>query len=261
MVEVVEDLEELEAFLRRDPLLNLYALGDLDPFFQPWCTFYGWRGRHGLEAVALLYQGQALPALLALGPPPLDRLLEALAPSLPRRLYAHLSPGLERSLEARYEVEHRGRFARMGLTRPERVLSLGATADRLAPEDLPEVVALYEAAYPEHWFDPRMLETGRYFGLRRQGELTAVAGVHVFSRSFGAAALGNITTHPRWRRQGLGRRVTAALCADLLEDIDVIGLNVRQDNHGATQLYASLGFEVIAPYGEVLAATRDVATL
>ena len=54
-----------------------------------------------------------------------------------------------------------------------------------------------------------MLETGKYFGIRREGILVSVAGIHVYSPEYDVAALGNITTHPDFRGQGLGRKVTA----------------------------------------------------
>ena len=35
----------------------------------------------------------------------------------------------------------------------------------LTTHDLPRIEALYQAAYPETWFNPRMLETGQYVGI------------------------------------------------------------------------------------------------
>jgi len=70
------------------------------------------------------------------------------------------------------------------------------------------------------------------------------------------AALGNITTHPDHRGKGLGRSVTAKLCTSLCEDVDHIGLNVKMDNRLAVSLYRSLGFEVIASYGEYMVEAR-----
>jgi len=72
----------------------------------------------------------------------------------------------------------------------------------------------------------------------------------VYSTVYRVAALGNITTHPEYRNQGLGRAVTTKICHSLGEKVDVIGLNVKQDNMAALSLYCSLGFKIFAEYGE-----------
>jgi ribosomal protein S18 acetylase RimI-like enzyme len=98
-----------------------------------------------------------------------------------------------------------------------------------------------------------MLETETYFGIRRDGVLVSVAGVHVVSRSHRAAALGNITTDPSVRGQGLARIATAAVCRCLLDrNVDLIGLNVESQNAAAIGVYRKLGFERVAGYDEVL---------
>ena len=95
-----------------------------------------------------------------------------------------------------------------------------------------------------------MLKTGQYIGYRVDGRLLSVGGVHVYSPTYRVAALGNITTHPDFRNQGLGRAVTAKLCISLREKVDVIGLNVKQDNRSALRVYQSLGFNISVEYGE-----------
>jgi predicted GNAT family acetyltransferase len=121
---------------------------------------------------------------------------------------------------------------------------------RLSRTDLAEVTEFYQRSYPGNWFDPRMLETGQYFGLREQGALVSVAGVHVYSPQYRVAALGNIATLPDCRGQGFARRVTAAVCRSLLSSVDYIGLNVKADNSPAIRCYQRLGFETVTSYGE-----------
>jgi predicted GNAT family acetyltransferase len=95
-----------------------------------------------------------------------------------------------------------------------------------------------------------MLLTGKFYGYRKNGHLLSIGGIHVFSPVYRVAALGNITTHPEYRNQGMGRAVTAKLCLSLLENVDIIGLNVKQDNLPAINLYKSLGFKISSEYGE-----------
>jgi predicted GNAT family acetyltransferase len=103
-----------------------------------------------------------------------------------------------------------------------------------------------------------MLDTGRYVGIRRDGRLACVAGVHVWSPTWRVAALGNVATLPSLRGSGLATSACARLCRVLLDDgIDVVSLNVRADNAAAIRAYEKLGFTRAAEYVEVsLAAPR-----
>ena len=100
----VHDKEPLKAFFRRDVYLHLYALGDLDEYCWPHTTWYALDRGRGFEAVALLYSGLTLPALLALDrrPEAMKELLARILHLLPRRFYAHLSPGLEKVFQSRH---------------------------------------------------------------------------------------------------------------------------------------------------------------
>lgn len=262
----LRDRARIEAYLREDPALHLYELGDLDPFFWPATRWFGLEaGADRLEALALLYQGPEVSTLLALdrrSPSPLPELLGRLAqepahpgaPPLPDRLHAHLSPGLADALAPRLRSSAPVPALRLALAEPAR---LGAVPDLDAPDlialDLSHqaaAMAFYAEAYPGNWFDRRMLETGCYVGLLEDGSLAAVAGVHVYSPTTRVAALGNVATHPRARRRGYGRRVTARLCRDLCATVDVIGLNVYEANTAAIALYTDLGFAPVARYEE-----------
>ncbi|GIF46563.1 FR47-like protein [Asanoa ferruginea] len=242
MLRSVHDRAELAALLRKDAALHAYELGDLDDFFWPYTTWY----RHG-ETVALIYHGLATPTLLAFGPDePLRALLTRLLPLLPRTFYAHLSPGAGDTLAPAF---------RRGYGGPHHKMVLGdirgpAEGEPLGPGDAGELEALYAAAYPGNWFDRRMLETGQYVGVRRDGRVVAVAGVHVWSPAYRVSAIGNVTVHPEHRGQGLAQRVTAALCHRLRETTDVVTLNVKADNAAAIAAYERIGFTIAGDYEE-----------
>lgn len=246
--------DEIEAFLRRNVFLHLYEIGDLDDFFWPYTSWYAHKDGGAIRELALVYYGTDLPVLLAFidGPPVvMHSLLRSMAHQLPRRLYAHLSPGLVVALEDEYRFRSHGIHLKMALRHRARVEAV-ATRDAvtLSTADLEEVNDLYRASYPGNWFDPRMLETGHYYGVRRGGRLLSVGGVHVYSERHRVAALGNIATLPEVRGRGLGTLVTAKACQSLLPTVDHIGLNVKADNASAIASYRSLGFERIADYEE-----------
>ncbi len=259
---IVHDRSTIENFLRQNVHLHLYSLGDLDDFFWSDTTWYALKHAGEITALALMYTGEALPVLLALSQPlaPMRILLSDLLRILPRRFYSHLSPGLEDVLAGDYCLEAHGAHHKMALRDPAAVQAVDTSqAVNLTREDLPAIQDLYAVSYPGNWFDSRMLETGRYYGVWDGAELRSIAGIHVYSPTYRVAALGNITTHPAFRGRGLGRQVTAKLCQELLPVVDHIGLNVKADNQTAIQVYRKLGFEVIADYGEYNLAARQPA--
>jgi ribosomal protein S18 acetylase RimI-like enzyme len=121
---------------------------------------------------------------------------------------------------------------------------------KLSIEDLAIIKELYSVSYPQNWFDSRMLETNKYYGYFINYKLVGVSGIHVFSEEYKVAALGNIATHPDYRGQQIGYKLTSALCFDLQKCVDLIGLNVRSDNEYALKCYKKIGFEIIGTYDE-----------
>ncbi|MGW4462000.1 GNAT family N-acetyltransferase [Micromonospora sp. NPDC004704] len=264
LVESVHDRAELADLLLRTPDLRAYELGDLDDHFWPYTTWY----RRG-EALALLFHGAGVPILLALDTPDrsgaLAELVADLRPLLPRRFYAHLSAGVTAALEPEFAADSNGPHLKMALTEPTRldrwsaaeIASTGpAEVVELTTTDLTEVAGFYELAYPAHSFVPRMIEQGPYVGVRRGGELVAVAGVHVFSPRYRVAAIGNVATHPQARGQGLASVAVAELCRRMLTTVDRIALNVKADNNAAIALYNRLGFSPVADYTELTFTAR-----
>jgi len=250
----VQERQPLADFLQRDPFLHLYGLGDLDDFYWPRTTWLGLEDAGRLVALALVYRGVKIPTVLALAPrdelAALRDLLGTVRHQLPEQFHAHLSPGVV-ELYRDDDLTPGGQHLKLALTERSQLVDVDVAAvTRLGARDRKELERLYALAYPENWFDPRMLATGQYFGLRRRGWLVAVGGVHVYSPLYRVAALGNVVTHPEHRGQGLARSVVARLCQSLLETVDHIGLNVAQDNAPARRLYEGLGFSFHARYEE-----------
>ena len=252
----LRDRDVIAGFCRRRPAVHAYALGDLDDFFWPHTRWLGWEGDGRLEQLVLLYDEPETPVLLALAEPPGDE--HGRPPRSRRRRAADRAstPTSRPSSSARSPrfaptappAEHR----KLGLVDPSRLDGHPDGAVPLGPDDLDEVVAFYARAYPGTWFEPRMLETRRYVGIRDSDGLVCVAGVHVWSPEWRVAALGNVATLPEARGRGLATAACADLCRVLLDDgIDMISLNVRADNTAAIPAYERLGFAHAADYVEV----------
>jgi ribosomal protein S18 acetylase RimI-like enzyme len=249
----VKDRAVIEAFLRQEPELQIYSLGDLDDFYWPNTTWYGWQKAGALREVVLVYAGRGLPTVVAISENPagVRKLLREVVPLLPHAFYAHLSPGVEAALKKTHRFQSHGLHHKMALRDSSRVQGIDCSAAvQLTPEDRDSLIRLYDESYPENWFDPGMLATRQYFGLRVDGWLVSVAGVHVYSERYRVAAVGNVVTHPDHRTKGYGTLVTARLCQSLLETADHIGLNVKADNTPAMACYRRLGFEIVAPFSE-----------
>lgn len=255
----LHDKKEIEHFLRKDVYLQIYSIGDLDDFFWPYTTWYGSRSDGKIEAATLVYAGLPLPTLLALSGEhaAMAKLLSSILHLLPNQFYAHLSPGLEAVFAKTHDLEPYGEHDKMALLDTARIPNTECSgAVRLSQFDLADIQALYQKSYPENWFDPRMLDTGRYFGIKEGRRLISIAGVHVYSPQYKVAALGNIATVPRHRNEGYGTRVTATLCKSLLKEGMRIGLNVKSDNAAAKACYERLGFKIVAVYGEFMAQKK-----
>ncbi|MFZ5950625.1 MAG: GNAT family N-acetyltransferase [Candidatus Rifleibacteriota bacterium] len=254
MLVEVKDKNEIERFLAHNAALNIYSIGDLDDFFWPYTRWYGIRRNNKLESLAMLYSSGASACTLLAFSEPVDagcRLLEQMTPHLPLSFYAHLSPGLEKALCQNFSADFHGNHQKMFLNKLLIDPDLDLTrATLLSKTDLPAIMKLYQESYPGNWFDPRMLESDRYFGIFSGDELISIAGIHVYSKKYRVAALGNITTHINHRGKGLGSLVTTKLCQALVYDGLSIGLNVKSDNAKAISCYEKIGFRKVADYRE-----------
>lgn len=254
---ILHDKNNLEPFLRQNTPLYIYHIGDLDKFYWHNTIWFGLTDEEKLKSVILLYTAVNPPVLLALADekniPVLKSHIEAVLPLLPTRFYSHLTPGTEKAFENNYNLSSHGEYQKMVLADKSKINHLErAEIIRLGPDDIGEITQLYTESYPENSFDPRMLETGMYFGMKINSKLISISGVHVYSEKNKVAALGNITTHPSFRGKGIGQKVTAYLCAALLEKVDIIGLNVSINNIPAIKCYTNLGFVKCAPYKEYM---------
>lgn len=109
----------------------------------------------------------------------------------------------------------------------------------LGDADLPEVLALAEAAQPGPVAEGA-LELGRFVGVRERGRLVAMAGVR--AHLHGYREISAVCTVPEWRGRGLAKGLVAHLVRGLLADGEVPFLHVRTDNPPAIRAYERLGF-------------------
>ncbi len=256
----LNDKKTIELFFRKNTELHIYSIGDLDEFFWKYTTWYALLENKEIRAVALIYTAQSFSTLLALAEPvkPMKKLVELLIPELPDNFYSHLSPELNKVLENDFILDGHGKHYKMALKNISVLKEFDTSKSiQLNKEDLKEILQFYKECYPGNWFDPRMLETGQYYGIKKNNRLLSIAGIHVYSNKYKVAALGNIATHIDHKNKGYGKSVTAKVCQSLLKDVDHIGLNVKADNESAISCYEKLGFEIIGTYFEYMVERKQ----
>ena len=261
------DPARIERFLRADAPAQIYALADLDDAFWPDTRWFASARADGeLAAVCLVLEKLALPIVHAVAPPrdPATLALVAeLRARLPERFFVNLPVGFAEVFEASHAIEPHGEYVKMWL--PD-AGALGGAAppgiEPLGPEHAGELADFYRTrAYaPDErhgrFFEPYMLSLGPWFGLRERGALVCVAGIHVCSRRYGVAALGNVATVPERRGRGLARAVCARLCRELTAALPLVGLNVAVANAPARACYRALGFRDALRYEEAVLTRR-----
>ncbi|MFD3487899.1 GNAT family N-acetyltransferase [Streptomyces sp. NPDC058665] len=111
----------------------------------------------------------------------------------------------------------------------------------LGAADVPEMLDLVERTRPGP-FRPRTIELGTYLGIRREGELVAMAGERM--RPPGWREISAVCTAPEYRGQGLGARLVLAVAAGIKARGETPFLQAAADNEGAIRLYEALGFRL-----------------
>jgi ribosomal protein S18 acetylase RimI-like enzyme len=111
--------------------------------------------------------------------------------------------------------------------------------EKLTCADAPAMVGLTDIAYPGY-FRPQTCRMGRYYGVRQDGILVAMAGERLCPFPF--REISGVCTHPEHR----GKGYAAALMTRLLHDHRRTGalsaLWVLSSNRQAIDLYRRIGF-------------------
>lgn len=259
---VTTDLERVRRFLAEDPITTAYMLGDLDPMYAHYCTWWTATESGRDIAVVLAYGGFSAPVVLTYGAAEgVAAILETHLEAIPQRALIHILPEHLAVVDEFYHLERLRPMVRMGLRasgfapddRPEP--EGYAAPAKLTHRDTGDIMALF-TFYPDNFFEPHQLTAGHYYGMRTrdaEAKLVAVAGIHLVSKSDRVAALGNIVTHPDHRGRGLSTRCTSHLVGALLaEGIEILALNVERKNASAVRVYEKLGFRPHVTYLEGL---------
>jgi ribosomal protein S18 acetylase RimI-like enzyme len=131
-------------------------------------------------------------------------------------------------------------LAQMACTSPIDVID-GPDVIELTEVHRADVLALTALVYP-HYFRPRTMELGRYFGVYQDGRLAAMIGERLGTDAY--QEVSAICTHPDFNGRGYARRLTALLTNDVLARGRTPFLHVSHANRRAKQLYEQLGYSL-----------------
>jgi ribosomal protein S18 acetylase RimI-like enzyme len=115
----------------------------------------------------------------------------------------------------------------------------GPPVTELTRAQVADMLALTALVYP-HYFRPRTIEMGRYFGIHDGGMLVAMAGERMGFP--GHQEISAICTHPAHVGRGHAQRLTAILTNDILDRGDMPFLHVSHQNERAKSLYERIGY-------------------
>lgn len=104
-----------------------------------------------------------------------------------------------------------------------------------------DVLALTALVYP-HYFRPRTMDLGRYFGMYLDGRLAAMIGERLGADGF--REMSAICTHPEYLGRGYARRLTAFLTNLTLREGKRPFLHVAHANARAKALYERMGYRL-----------------
>ncbi|SNQ49596.1 putative acetyltransferase (Partial) [Frankia canadensis] len=111
----------------------------------------------------------------------------------------------------------------------------------LGPDDVADILALVARTRPGP-FLPRTIALGTYLGIRRGGELVAMAGERMHPP--GWTEISAVCTDPAHRGEGLGTRLVHAVTALVRARGETPFLHATAANTTAIRLYEQLGFRL-----------------
>lgn len=129
-------------------------------------------------------------------------------------------------------------LAQMACTAPLSMID-GPEVVELSETHRADALALTALVYP-HYFRPRTMDMGRYFGIYQNGRLAAMIGERLGMDAH--QEISAVCTHPDFNGRGYARRLLAFLSNDNLQRGRGPFLHVSHQNSRAKHLYQQMGY-------------------
>lgn len=261
LVERLTDPQEIRRFLETRRAYAAYALAQLEPHLFAVSEWWVAKGSTG-QALLLHARGGLGNSLFAMGEKNALAAVLQLHPG-PRHTYATCQPEHVDILRRYFRLAQEQPMMRMSVTaaRFRPVEPVAGEVRRLLGKDVGPINRLYSSEGMPSYYTSTHIDEGLYYGVYEAGRLVAIAGTHVISPSQGIAVVGNVFTHPRYRRKGYATLATSAVTADLLKRCRDVVLTVDPNNLPAVRAYLRLGYEEECRLVEAAATRRELVGL
>lgn len=110
----------------------------------------------------------------------------------------------------------------------------------LKASDVPEMIALVQLTNPGPLLR-RMIDMGRYIGIRLDGNLVSMAGERMYAGRY--REISGVCTHPDYVGRGFATQLVSQLIYDIVNRGEVPHLHVSIEKQNAISLYEKLGFK------------------
>jgi ribosomal protein S18 acetylase RimI-like enzyme len=257
----IKDREKVKNFFLQEPYLHLYELGNLQEKLFSRSSWHCALDDGKIKALAMLHiaPDEKNNVFFMLENTNIDAslfLMQGMKKHLPKSFYAHVSKEAGQRLLPDYEISRPVIYNKMKISGDmllKNSIKYPEYTYRVNKNDFETINEFIKGINPDAFFTKAMLETGKYFIVRKNSDIISMAGVHFYSAETMTAAIGNVATAPEFRGKGYAGSVTASLVRDLWKEAKYIGLNVRADNAAAIKAYERMGFMFYSSHEEIRA--------
>ena len=234
------DREACIRWLARDPIHHLMLLGDLYPPLISVSEIYVATDEGQIVGVGSLFRGFSIPSVIITEDNPTVQI--ALLTRMSRRLESEwitISTCTSSSVLCQFGKRIYS-HTELQMLLHEPIPTPVKPARLIQRGEFDSLNQFYSEHRVEAW-TPLMFEMGPFYGVWRDGQLIAAAGVH-FVTPF-IAQIGNVFSHPRFRGRGYATAATAGVINQLRRmGIQIISLFVVAENAPAIRIYERQGF-------------------
>jgi len=241
----------LDAYLRKDLLVNLYLIYDLHYEREQKAAFYLATEHEKILAVLLIYRGYPYASTWVLGSEEgVRKLLDSVGNV---KVVLSATQELSKAVEERFPISAKFEMNIMALDASVAKLIVRHDVRRLGVNDAYSWARSVSSNRAGKSVEPtgddveeakQLLSKNAAFGVLDAGLLVSRAMSHV--KLPDAWAVGGIFTDPMYRGRGFGTSVTSALAQEALQHTRKVVLFVRSDNTPANHVYEKIGFRNIA---------------
>ena len=243
---------ELVEFFKKNTPVQLYLFAGMDSVFKDnshWNALY----KNGEIKELSLYRSKGTnPHLYFLSRDNSDETKKFLTDAIKDikgEFYIYISSHFSNIFDKINTIEDHGNYFQMYLQNRNLLTCENKNIRRLGMNHLPQMMELFDADYPGHWFTPSALENGIYIGHFENDRLVGIAGTNLINKKQGISSIGNIVIRSDFRGKGIAKNITSCLCNILLENnISEIGLSVHTHNSNAIKMYEGIGFSIVDEY-------------